>query len=165
LERVLIQSLHLGRPGESGETYAFDAHGRMISESRFLSDLRRAGVLSEQELATGSLFVTDPGSDVLKDSTSPVPHESRELTRMAASATAGITSMDVSGYRDYRGRSVLGAWIWDEELNLGLTSEIDEAEVLDEPRPRRERAPALAAPLTRLRPVRAPVYQPRHLAR
>jgi hypothetical protein len=39
-----------------------------------------------------------------------------------------------------------------------------EAAVLDEPRPKPERVPALAAPPTRLRPVRAPAYQPRHLA-
>ncbi len=130
LERVLIQSLHLGRQGASGETYAFDVNARMISESRFFDDLRQAGVLSHQELATGSLFVTDPGTDVLRGDSPPLPHESRKLTTMAASATAGNTSMDVGGYRDYRGRRVLGAWIWDAELNLGLTSEIDEAEAL-----------------------------------
>src|SRR5690606_36879279 len=76
------------------------------------------------------LFVTDPGTDVLRGDSPPMPHESRKLTTMAASATAGNTSMDVGGYRDYRGRRVLSAWIWDAERNLGLTSEIDEAEAL-----------------------------------
>jgi PAS domain S-box-containing protein len=34
------------------------------------------------------------------------------------------------GYRDYRGVPVYGAWLWDSQLGLGLTSEIDVAEAL-----------------------------------
>jgi PAS domain S-box-containing protein len=38
----------------------------------------------------------------------------------------------VAGYRDYRGVSVYGAWLWDDKLDIGLTTEIDEAEALDQ---------------------------------
>ena len=37
---------------------------------------------------------------------------------------------DTNGYRDYRGVPVFGAWLWEEHLGLGITSEIDVAEAL-----------------------------------
>ena len=40
------------------------------------------------------------------------------------------TDGDTSGYRDYRGVLVYGAWLWDGQLGLGLASEIDVAEAL-----------------------------------
>jgi PAS domain S-box-containing protein len=36
----------------------------------------------------------------------------------------------VEGYRDYRGVTVFGAWLWDHNLGIGLTTEIDQAEAL-----------------------------------
>jgi PAS domain S-box-containing protein len=49
---------------------------------------------------------------------------------MAREAVAGRSGLDVEGYRDYRGIRVLGAWIWDAGLGVGLTTEIDESEAL-----------------------------------
>ena len=50
------------------------------------------------------------------------------LTVMAQSATQGETSFNVEGYRDYRGVPVIGAWRWIDDLDMGITSEIDVAE-------------------------------------
>ena len=36
----------------------------------------------------------------------------------------------MAGYRDYRGASVYGAWLWDDKLYIGLTTKIDEADAL-----------------------------------
>jgi len=33
--------------------------------------------------------------------------------------------IEMKGYRDYRGVPVFGAWVWDGELGMGLTSEVD----------------------------------------
>ena len=44
---------------------------------------------------------------------------------MAESATHGESGTDLDGYRDYRGVPVAGTWIWDDELGLGLATEID----------------------------------------
>ena len=38
--------------------------------------------------------------------------------------------MNVSGYRDYRGVTVVGAWLWSDELGIGLATEIDLDEAL-----------------------------------
>lgn len=47
---------------------------------------------------------------------------------MAKSAIKGHQGVNVEGYRDYRGQEVLGAWLWDEELGIGLATEIDALE-------------------------------------
>lgn len=86
--------LERGRLGATGETYAFDRRGRLVSESGF-------PVVAPSE---------------------------RPLTRMAAAAVRGERGSDVRGYRDDRGVEVVGAWLWDEELGLGMTTEIDAAE-------------------------------------
>jgi serine/threonine protein kinase len=47
---------------------------------------------------------------------------------MAASAVAGESGVDVTGYRDYRGVAVIGAWTWLPEHGFGVATEIDVAE-------------------------------------
>jgi len=43
--------LQQGRIGESGETYAFDNHGLLISHSRFNNQLRSIGLIGSNERA------------------------------------------------------------------------------------------------------------------
>ena len=43
---------------------------------------------------------------------------------------SGRAGVNTDGYRDYRGVRVLGVWLWDEQLDMGLAAEIDEQEVL-----------------------------------
>lgn len=119
--------LQRGRLGASGETYAFDSDGVLISESRFDEQLRRLGLLRKGQSSILNIFVVDPGADLRKDESS-LPKEKRPLTLMAASATSGKSAINTEGYHDYRGISVVGAWTWDSELGLGLATEIDEAE-------------------------------------
>jgi hypothetical protein len=49
---------------------------------------------------------------------------------MAASAIAGETGSDLREHRDYRAVDVLSAWLWDDELGLGVTSQVDLVEAL-----------------------------------
>jgi PAS domain S-box-containing protein len=49
---------------------------------------------------------------------------------MAQEATQGKAGLNVAGYRDYRGVRVYGAWLWDDKLEVGLATEIDEADAL-----------------------------------
>jgi serine/threonine protein kinase len=44
---------------------------------------------------------------------------------MATSAIEGKSDVDVSGYSDYRGVPVIGAWTWLSEYNMGIATEID----------------------------------------
>ena len=49
-----------GRLGITGETYAIDARGQLISESRFDDQLREIGLIGEGELALLNIDVRDP---------------------------------------------------------------------------------------------------------
>ena len=114
-----------GRFGISGETYAFDRNGLLISESRFDEHLRNIGLIDISGRSELKISIRDPGVDMTLGQKSRLPRNEQPLTRMALSATAGIKGMDLDGYRDYRGVEVVGAWLWDEELGFGIASEID----------------------------------------
>jgi PAS domain S-box-containing protein len=43
---------------------------------------------------------------------------------------APVISSDISGYRDYRGVPVFGAWTWNPHLGLGIATEIDVEEAM-----------------------------------
>ena len=120
----------LGRIGGTGETYAFDKKGLLITESRFDHHLTRAGIITVGEAGMLSIRITDPGGNLLKGYKSTVPADSLPLTLMAKSATAGNSGSNVDGYRDYRGVKVFGAWIWDKKLEFGIATEIDVDEAL-----------------------------------
>jgi PAS domain-containing protein len=47
------------------------------------------------------------------------------LTRMALAATRGRPGLDLEGYPDHRGRQVVGAWTWDDQLGLGIAAEVE----------------------------------------
>ncbi len=119
--------LHVARPGESGETYAFDVDGLMVSQSRFDDDLRAIGLLPG-ETAVRAIFnveIKDPGGNMVSGYQPTVPRVKQPLTRMAESAIRGETAVDVDGYRDYRGVPVVGAWTWLQEYGFGVATEVD----------------------------------------
>ncbi len=122
--------LTVARMGESGETYAFDEQGRMLSQSRFEDQLVALGLLPEDPAArvSSTVQIRDPGGNLLEGHEPGVPLRARPLTRMAADAVTGNSGSDVVGYRDYRGVDVVGAWTWLPNLSMGITTEIDVAE-------------------------------------
>ncbi len=129
-EREFTRILQLGRLGESGETYAFDPDGLMVSGSRFDHDLILLGILPDQEESQSilRLLVRDPGGDMTRGHRPQVRRRELALTRMAESAIAGNSDVDVAGYRDYRGVVVVGAWTWLDDYRFGVTTEVDYAE-------------------------------------
>jgi len=122
--------IQLGRIGKSGDTYAFGRYGKLLSESRFDEDLVKAGMIGEGETSILVVSVRDPGGDMTRGFIPSVPRYQQPLTLMAQQATKGKAGLNVKGYRDYRGMRVYGAWLWDDKLGIGLTTEIDEAEAL-----------------------------------
>jgi hypothetical protein len=116
--------LETSQVGESGETYAFDREGRMLSQSRHRGQLVAAGLLREgaDGAPASSLLLPlrDPGTDLTTRArgghgppgVAPAVPDDRPLTRMAADAVAGGGGVDVDGYRDSRGVEVVGAWRW-----------------------------------------------------
>jgi hypothetical protein len=122
--------LNVARPGETGETYAFDANGLMVSQSRFDGDLRRIGLLPQRQDVRAILTVEirDPGGDLSRGYVPELPRPQQPLTRMAQAAVTGQSGVDVDGYRDYRGVEVIGAWRWLEEYGFGVATEMDVSE-------------------------------------
>lgn len=122
--------LQVGRMGASGETYAFDRDGLMVSQSRFEDQLRQIGLLPEDTSVTAVLNVNvrDPGGNLLFGYVPRVPRPALPLTHMAASAITEGAGINVDGYRDYRGVEVVGAWAWLPEFDLGVTAEVDRTE-------------------------------------
>ena len=120
----------LGRMGKSGETYAFDNFGRLMSESRFDEELRKIGLIEEGQRGILTVWLRDPGGNLLAGYTPLVSRYQQPMTVMARQATKGIDGTNVDGYRDYRGVRAFGSWLWDRDLGIGLATEIDESEAL-----------------------------------
>jgi len=120
----------LGRIGQSGETYAFDEKGILITESRFDSQLKRIGLIKADEKGILSIKITDPGGNMVEGFIPPLELSQRPLTFMAKNAIKGNSSYNIEGYRDYRGVLVSGTWLWDVVLGVGLTTEIDTKEAM-----------------------------------
>jgi len=95
-----------------------------------LNDLRKIGLIRAGQKAILSITIRDPGGNMVKGFTPPVPRYQQPLTLMAGQATKGKSGVNVEGYRDYRGVPVYGAWLWDRNLGFGLTTEIDVADAL-----------------------------------
>jgi tRNA A-37 threonylcarbamoyl transferase component Bud32 len=124
------EMLSESRFGETGEIYAFNRDGYMISRSRFESELKGLGLIPGTADSTSmlQLKLLDPGVD-LHSGRPASSRDSWPLTRMAMSATQTRSGVDVQGYRDYRGVSVAGAWTWIDDYDFGLAAEMDLEEI------------------------------------
>ncbi|PHR96064.1 MAG: serine/threonine protein kinase [Blastopirellula sp.] len=129
-ELEFTEILQVGRIGESGETYAFNRDGAMVSNSRFDQDLILLGILPDQEHSHSILNVQirDPQGNMTEGFRPNKRRSEMPLTAMAASAINGNSEVNVDGYNDYRGVPVTGAWTWLPEYEIGVTTEIDVAE-------------------------------------
>ena len=124
-EQGFSEILQRGRIGESGESYAINRAGLLISESRFEGELRRIDLIGEGQTGILNVEIRDPGGSLASGHQPDLPRAEQPLTAMALSATSGHTDINLDGYNDYRGVPVIGAWTWDESTGLGITTEIN----------------------------------------
>ena len=123
--------IQVGRIGETGETYAINQSGLIISNSRFNHHLRKIGLLNDNlDEAILNIRISDPGGSMLDGFKLAKKSSELPLTVMAQSSTSGFSDINIHGYRDYRGVRVLGAWLWNPVLGYGMATEIDEQEAL-----------------------------------
>jgi signal transduction histidine kinase/CheY-like chemotaxis protein len=94
----LSRITELGQMLETGRTYAVDKEGVLVTNIR-----DQAKMLE--------LKIQEPGGTT--------------LTTMAQSVIAGGSGSNLLGYRNHRGMDVMGAWTWDDKLNVGLTTEVE----------------------------------------
>lgn len=123
-----------GTVGRTGETYAFDSEGVMISESRFREELAKMKLLQDRESTAARLRLADPGRNLEHSSLTPKEQlklRERPLTYMAQQAIRGKAGFSVDAYPGYRGVPVVGAWLWDNEFSIGIATEMDKNEAYD----------------------------------
>ena len=121
-----------GHIGETGETYAVNSEGFMLSRSRFKEELVNLKLLMPNEESVLSVKIVDPGPDqvTLRHYRVDEAITRAPWTAMMAAMRDKRGGVNVQGYRDYRGVPVVGAWLWNEYLGIGLATEIDFAEAM-----------------------------------
>lgn len=112
-----------GQMGVSGETYGFNRDSMLISESRFEEQLLEINFIPAGSQSILNVEIVNPNLNKSRNNSNYQPK-----TLMASIATSGESGSHLDGYRDYRGVDVAGVWLWDEEMNMGLASEIDLSE-------------------------------------
>jgi eukaryotic-like serine/threonine-protein kinase len=129
-EQEFTRILQLGRIGDSGETYAFDKSGLLVSNSRFDEELILLGLLPDTDSAQSILNISlrDPGGDMTAGYRPKVRRAELPLCEPVAAAIAGKSGVDVQGYRGYRGVTKVGAWDWLPKYEMGVITEINHAE-------------------------------------
>lgn len=126
-EAEFTRVLSVARTGSSGETFAFDPEGRLLSQSRFEEQLRRLGLLTNSPGVSSALnlVLRDPGGDLTRGFVSPTAATGQVLMRFVANAVSEPAGASVLPFRDYRGVPVVGAWHWMEEHQFGVVTKID----------------------------------------
>ena len=113
--------------GKTGETYAFNNKGLMISSSRFDEQLRKFGLIDENQNSILNVTLNE-FSPVISSIASQ--GEKSNFTHMAQAAPKDQSSFTLLPYPNYRGIDVVGAWLWSETLGLGIVTELDAEEAL-----------------------------------
>ncbi len=113
---TLFPLLERSRPGQSGETVLFNGKGEIASHSRFLN--------SYHERADGKVvsFFASLGLSSAQRHVILQP-----LVNAKRSGPASRFST-MAPYLNYSGEPVVGAWEWNEDIQMGLLVEMSEAE-------------------------------------
>ena len=95
-ETDFSQIINIAKPGLTGKTYAVDKNGTILLEK---------GHWPSKENDDGIAKIISP------------------LTLMTHNLEQDVSGVDVSGYSNFRGIHVVGAWVWVKELGLGSDSD------------------------------------------
>jgi len=140
-EKDFTRILSIARLGATGDTYAFDKNGLMLSDSRHDEQLTAIGLIPDTPGVRSILRVQlrDPGGDMTRGYRADTPLADRPLTKLVAAAVSGDSpaKVIVEPYRDYRGVQVVGAYRWLPQYGIGLATEVSVEEAFAATRPLR----------------------------
>ena len=124
-EKEFTSIFSVARIGETGESYAFDRSGLMLTATRFDLELKTLGLIppGRENTAILNLKLLDPEQELRPGDPPAKPRDQLNLTRMAASATLGNNGVDMRGYQNYRGVKVVGTWAWLHDYGMGVATE------------------------------------------
>ena len=120
-----------GFVGKSGQSYAFNSQGQLLSQIRFENQLKTLGLVANDQAAILNMRLRNPGKNLLKHSFTSEEQANWPLTTMADSATRGFTNTNLEGYTGFLGVKVIGSWLWDDNLNIGIAAEVNFDETLE----------------------------------
>ncbi|MCU0717059.1 MAG: protein kinase [Pirellula sp.] len=126
-EREFTEILQIGQIGKTGETYAIDKGGLLVSNSRFDEELMLTGLIPDREGAASILnvHVRDPGGNLIDGFRPGVRRSELPFTFACESALQGKTGVSLEGHRNYRGVRSVSAWTWLPKYEMGIITEID----------------------------------------
>ncbi|MEP7329948.1 MAG: protein kinase, partial [Betaproteobacteria bacterium] len=140
VDRDFASILTSARPGETGEAYAFDESGTLLSDVRDTRGLQSVGLLPDGSGRTAFMLkLRDPGLELdertaLRGTPADWPLTRTVALALAAAAAPSAGSEKMRGvqldpYRNYRGAEVIGAWRWLPDERIGVVAEVglDEA--------------------------------------
>ena len=129
-DKEVTRILSVAHSGQSGETFAFDPEGVMISKSRFEGQLKELGLTESGSGASSALtlHLTDPGGDLTRGFKPANTNAYRPLIEMVQRAVNGGMGIEIKPFRDYRGVPVIGAWMWLPHYGFGVGTKIDARE-------------------------------------
>ncbi len=129
-EKDFTRILSIARLGATGDTYAFDRNGLMLSDSRRDDQLKAVGLIPDSPEVRSILRIQlrDPGGDMTRGYRPSTDVTARPLTKLVAAAVSGDNSTQVilDAYRDYRGVKVVGAYQWLPQYGFGVATEISQ---------------------------------------
>lgn len=139
VDRDFEAILSAARPGRTGEAYAFDESGTLLSQLRDTRGLPGSGATPANVKGSAArLELRDPGRELDPAQVPAAQAPEWPLTRAvaealssakAASGTVPLQGVLLDPYRNYRGAEVIGAWRWLPAERIGIVAEmgVDEA--------------------------------------
>lgn len=119
--------LRVSRPGETGESYVFDGAATMLSESRHATSTAEGRVYG---------FGHRIAPPLNQESGNPGEANATRLIQDALASRVASDRTRQSGvilepYESYRGVSVIGAWQWMPDYDMGLALEVEAQEAYE----------------------------------
>lgn len=124
LQALISASFH-----SQSNCYLLDDRGSIATNARDLDQLKKLAVLAENRRINEAQFLEarDPGGDLLAGFVPRISQDEWSWTKPAKTVSLARSGSDMDGYRDYRGKEVVGAWHWIEPLQRLLVLELPKA--------------------------------------
>ncbi|NOX18527.1 MAG: PAS domain S-box protein [Chlorobi bacterium] len=117
--------------GKTGEAYIISEHGTLLTQVRNTSVLRKLGILKPNEFSFCNIEMRDPGVNLLNGEQAKAERDKLGFTLSARELMRHNSGNSPTPYRNYYGAPVIGAWRWDDNLNVGFCAEIYESEAME----------------------------------
>lgn len=126
--------LNIQKTGQTGESYAFDKNGLLVSHSKYKAILQNAGIIKNNQKSILNTVLRNPQVDLTTCSVPPKNYASFPFIVPVANILAQIDrdsiikNINTEPYLNYIGQEVIGASVWLPNYNFGIVTEIPYSE-------------------------------------